>query len=61
MTLKEIIESRQKKHTITNGTDFYSGYKKGWYWAYQDIKEIFEQNGFDMNVVVIKKAGADNG
>lgn len=34
--------------------------KKGWYWAYQDIKEILEQNGFDMDVVVIKE-GANNG
>lgn len=51
MTLKEIIDLRQNRYAPIGSQE----YKSGWYWAYQDLKEILEQNGFDMNVVVINK------
>lgn len=49
MTLKELIELRQVRYSPVLS------------WAYQDLKEILEQNGFDMNVVVKNEVGADNG
>ena len=55
MTLSEIIELRQNKYKPCSCSEFQKGYETGWYWAYQDLKEILEQNGFDMNVTVIKK------
>ena len=55
MTLLEIIESRGNKYTSSSCSEFQKGYETGWYWAYQDLKEILEQNCFDMNVIVIKK------
>lgn len=54
MTLKEIIESRGNKYTPCSASDFQKGYETGWKWAYQDLKEILEQNGFDMNIEVMK-------
>ena len=51
MTLKEIIELRQDRYVPVCSQEF----KSGWHWAYQDLKEILEQNDFDMNVVVIGK------
>ena len=53
MTLLEIMELRQNKYKPCSCSDFQKGYETGWYWAYQDLKEILEQNGFDLNVVVI--------
>jgi hypothetical protein len=52
MTLLEIIELRQNKYKTCYCSEFQEGYETGWFWAYQDLKEILEQNGFDMNVVV---------
>ena len=58
-TLNEIINLRQHKHDEDRKNDsfmmFYQGYMEGWYSAYRDLKEILEQNGFDMNVTVIKE------
>ena len=36
-------------------TDEYRGYMKGWYCAYQDIKEILEQSGFDTSQLLIHR------
>ena len=55
MTLLELIELRKNKFTPCSASDFQQGYMTGWQWAYEDLKEILEQNGFDMSVVVIKK------
>lgn len=56
-TLNEIITLRQNKFNEdiknTSLTEFWRGYAQGWCFAYRDLKEILEQNGFDMNVVVI--------
>ena len=60
MTLKEIIDSRGGKydddilHQVSM-TDFWGGYQVGWKMAYQDIREILDQNGFDKNIIVIKE------
>lgn len=57
MTLGELIEKRGHKYDEqigrTSVADWYAGYMLGWRWAYQDLKEILEQNGFDMNCIVI--------
>ena len=52
MTLKEIIELRGNKYTPCSCSDFQKGYEEGWKCAYRDLKEILEQNGFDMNVEI---------
>lgn len=56
-TLNEIINLRQHKYDkdIKNNTYtmFYQVYMNGWYYAYQDLKEILEQNGFNTNVIVM--------
>ena len=54
MTLREIIDSRGNKYTPCSMSDFQKGYETGWRWAYQDLKEILEQNNFDMDIEVIK-------
>ena len=57
MTLKEIIEKRQHKFDGEYPYCHSEGWKRymtGWYWAYQDLFEILEQHGFDMNQVVVK-------
>ena len=57
MTLSEIIEKRGHKYDEqlgrTSASDYYVGYMSGWKWAYQDIKEILEQNGFPMDIEVV--------
>lgn len=57
MTLAEIIEKRGHKYDEhigrTSTSDWYAGYMLGWKWAYQDLAEILEQNGFDMNIEVM--------
>lgn len=56
MTLAELIEKRGHKFDKEIGvscSDYWNGYKSGWCWAYQDIKEILEQNGFNMDIEVI--------
>lgn len=58
MTLKEVIEKRQHKcddDIRCSCNEFYKGYMVGWYWAYQDLLDILEQNNFDINQVVIKE------
>ena len=55
MTLKEIIEMRGHKYDEdlkAAQSDFHKGYKSGWKWAYEDLKEILEQHGFNMEVEV---------
>lgn len=58
MTLSEIIESRQHKFKSCpcsySCSKFQNGYETGWYWAYQDLKEILEQNGFNTNIIITK-------
>ena len=60
MTLKDIIDLRKAKykersHWINTSTDFWKGYATGWEAAYQDLEEILKQNGFDMDVAVLKR------
>ena len=58
LTLKEVIEKRQHKYDKDlkcSCNEWYKGYMCGWYSAYQDLSEILEQNGFDMNQIVIDK------
>ena len=55
MTLKDIIEVRGHKFDDSlkcSQADFWKGYKTGWKNAYQDLKEILEQHGFNMEVEV---------
>ena len=62
MKLAQLINIRGNKFAEDvkySCTDFHKGYMEGWRWAYKDLKEILEQNGFDMNVVVIKKGGEE--
>lgn len=57
MTLKEVIETRQHKYGKEYSYCHSEGLKRymtGWYWAYQDLFEILEQHGFDMNQIVVK-------
>ena len=58
-TLGEIIDLRKNKYAEDaknpSISDFYHGYFDGWRNAYRDLKEILEQNGFDMSVIVIKE------
>jgi hypothetical protein len=56
LTLEEIIEARQNKYqdeTDRTPSEFFKGYYSGWYWAYQDLKEILQQNDFDMEIPVV--------
>ena len=55
MTLKKIIDLRRNKYTTCACSDFQKGWEAGWKCAYQDLKEILEQNNFDINVEVIKE------
>jgi hypothetical protein len=55
MTLKEIIFSRGNKYMPCTCSEFQKGYETGWKWAYQDLYEILKQNGFDMDIEVIKE------
>ena len=56
-TLNEIINLRQHKYDNDRKNDsftmFYRGYMEGWYYAYQDLKEILEQNGFNLDIFVM--------
>lgn len=58
MTLGEIIEKRGRKYDeqiqFNTSSDYWKGYMSGWKWAYQDLKEILEQNGFSMDIQVIE-------
>lgn len=57
MTLRDIIRLRQEKaEKLNQGVSelWWDGYHAGWVWAYRDLQEILEQNGFDLDVVVIK-------
>ena len=57
MTLKELVTLRQNKFNEdiknTTLTEFWRGYAQGWVWAYRDLKEILEYNGFDLNSIII--------
>ena len=58
LTLKEVIEKRQHKYDKDlkcSCNEWYKGHMCGWYSAYQDLSEILEQNGFDVNQIVIDK------
>ena len=57
-TLREVIQIRQHKYdkdrrNITCSESWRS-YMDGWYSAYGDLTEILEQNGFDLDVVVVE-------
>lgn len=57
MTLRDIIRLRQEKTKKLNqgvSEPWWGGYHTGWSLAYRDLREILEQNGFDLDVVVIK-------
>lgn len=57
MSLLQIINIREHKydnHIGTYKSEFEDGYESGWRMAYQDLREILEQNNFDMNQLVIK-------
>ncbi len=59
LTLAELIELRGNRDGdfFRNGwhtaNDLGQGHYYGWKRAYQDLKEILEQNDFDMSVIVI--------
>lgn len=65
-TLGEIISLRQNKYNEDRKnpsiSEFFQGRFDGWYSAYRDLKEILEQNGFNMDVPVIgvAKTNADH-
>lgn len=65
-TLGEIISLRQNKYNEDRKnpsyTEFFQGRFDGWYSAYRDLKEILEQNGFNLDVPVIDvgKTNADH-
>lgn len=52
-TLADIIEVRKNKYDDSTGADYYKGYATGWHWAYQDMKEILEQHGVDLDKEII--------
>jgi hypothetical protein len=56
-TLREIIERRQQvsRDLRCGVTDsWWDGHYSGQHRAYQELIEILEQHGFDLDVVVIK-------
>lgn len=60
MTLKDVIDSRGSKfdrdiQERVPMAEFWRGYQLGWKMAYQDLREILDQYGFDKNVIVIKE------
>ena len=60
MTLKDIIDSRGSRYDDdilrrASMTEFWDGYQVGWKAAYQDLREILDQHGFDKNITVIKE------
>ena len=65
-TLRDIIALRGRKYADEaknpSYTEFFQGRFDGWYSAYRDIKEILEQNGFNLDVPVIGvgKTNADH-
>ena len=64
MTLKEIIDSRGSRfdrdiQERIPMAEYWQGYQMGWKCAYQDLREILDQYGFDKNVVVIKDSNYD--
>lgn len=65
-TLEDIIALRGSKYTdeVRNPsyTEFWKGYFEGWEDAYRDLKEILEQNKFNMDVPVtgVGKTNADH-
>lgn len=57
LTLGQVIELRQNKYkneADRTPSEFFKGYYSGWYWAYQDLKEILQQNGFDIDNIVLQ-------
>ena len=65
-TLKDIIALRSSKYVDdaknSSYTEFWQGYFEGWADAYQDLKEILEQNKFNLDALVIGdgKTNADH-
>ena len=65
-TLKDIIALRSSKYVDdaknSSYTEFWKGYFEGWADAYQDLKEILEQNKFNLDALVIGdgKTNADH-
>ncbi len=56
-TLGDIISLRQNKYNEDLKrpfSQFWNGYHNGWFHAYQDLKEILEQHGFNSEIPVIK-------
>jgi hypothetical protein len=57
MTLKDVIDKRGSKYDeeIRNQTpmsEYWVGYRMGWHWAYQDLKEILDQWGVDAESII---------
>ncbi len=66
-TLGDVIALRGSKYTDEmknpSYTEFWEGYFEGWEDAYRDLKEILEQNKFNMDVTVTNvghKTNADH-
>ena len=65
-TLRDIIALRGSKYVDEEKnpsyTEFFQGRFDGWKSAYRDLKEILEQNGFNLDVPVIGvgKTNADH-
>ena len=64
MTLKDIIDSRGSRfdrdiQERIPMAEYWQGYQMGWKCAYQDIRDILDQYGFDKNVIVIKDSNYD--
>ena len=60
LTLKDIIDKRGNKYDDDLQRHvpmdrFWQGYQVGWKMAYQDLREILDQHGFDKNIIVIKE------
>lgn len=57
MTLRDVIETRGHKYDEqlqlkVSGSEFWTGYHTGWYWAYRDLKEILEHYGFNLDISI---------
>ena len=53
-------QNKYKAREESSKSEFWTGYEEGWFWAYKDLMEILEQNGFNMDVVVIGDGAKNN-
>ena len=62
-TLRELIEQRGHKFDKEENcscSEWWDGYRSGWFRAYQDIREILEYNGFNMDMIAIPEVSPRN-